>query len=250
VVDQRGATEQPGLDREGRLVAGFAPVALDGVEDGRLLAADVGAGPAADLDVEGEAEAHHVRSQEAPLPGGVDGRAQGAERPGVLAPQVEVAVFGAGGVAGDGHGLDHGVGVALHQHPVLERAGLRLVGVADQLVGPDRLAGHRRPLPPGWERRPTPADEPRVAHLPDHRRRAHPHRPPQRLVTALRPVVVEAGRVDTPTRRNKTRAASPAWGTAAVTGGSGGGPLKPSARAAVTSDAVAGAITASAWLSA
>ena len=52
VVDQRGLAEQADLDRERRLVAGLAAEALDRVEDRGLLAADVGAGAAEQLDVE------------------------------------------------------------------------------------------------------------------------------------------------------------------------------------------------------
>ena len=52
VVDDRRLAEQPDLDRERRLVARLAAVALDRVEDRRLLAADVGAGAADDRDVE------------------------------------------------------------------------------------------------------------------------------------------------------------------------------------------------------
>ena len=45
VVDHGGLAEEADLDGERRLVAGLAPVALDGVEDGGLFAADVGARP-------------------------------------------------------------------------------------------------------------------------------------------------------------------------------------------------------------
>ena len=52
VVDDGRLAEQADLDRERRLVARLAAVALDRVEERRLLAADVRAGAAADLDVE------------------------------------------------------------------------------------------------------------------------------------------------------------------------------------------------------
>ena len=55
VVDHGRLAEQPDLDRERRLVARLAALALDRLEERRLLAADVGAGAAPELDVEGEA---------------------------------------------------------------------------------------------------------------------------------------------------------------------------------------------------
>ena len=52
VVDRGRLAEQPDLDRERRLVARLAALALDRFEERGLLAADVGAGAAPELDVE------------------------------------------------------------------------------------------------------------------------------------------------------------------------------------------------------
>ena len=98
VVDERRAAEQADLDGERRLVAGLAPVALDRVEDRRLLAADVGAGAAADLDVEGAARGPSRRRRGSPAARAtVDGVLQARRARRVLAPQVDVAVLGADG---------------------------------------------------------------------------------------------------------------------------------------------------------
>ena len=64
-------------------------------------------------------------------------RSRMSRDPGELAADVDEAELGADGVAGDGHALDQQVRVVLHDLPVLERARLALVGVADQV---DRLA--------------------------------------------------------------------------------------------------------------
>ena len=72
VVDDRRLAEEADLDRERRLVARLAALALDRLEERRLLAADVGAGAAAELDVEGEAGAEDVRPEEAGAACGVD----------------------------------------------------------------------------------------------------------------------------------------------------------------------------------
>ena len=63
VVDRRRLPEEPDLDGEGGLVPRLAALALDRVEERRLLAADVGARAAPDLDVEPEAVAQHVAAK-------------------------------------------------------------------------------------------------------------------------------------------------------------------------------------------
>ena len=128
-------------------------------------------------------------------PRGVDGVLQplGGQR--VFAAEVDEALLAARREGGDRHGLDQAEGIALHDHPVLERAGLGLVRVADQVVGPDRLAGDRLPLPAGGERRAAPAHELGVGHLADDALGAQLDRPAQRLVPAVGAVVVEARRV-------------------------------------------------------
>src|SRR5204862_1359252 len=55
VVHDRRLGEEPGVDRERRLRARLASVALDRVEERGLLAADISAGSLAQLDVEADA---------------------------------------------------------------------------------------------------------------------------------------------------------------------------------------------------
>ena len=76
VVDDGRLAEQADLDRERRLVARLAALALDRLEERRLLAADVGAGAAPELDVEGEARAEDVGAEEAGGARRVDGAAR------------------------------------------------------------------------------------------------------------------------------------------------------------------------------
>ena len=133
------------------LVAGFAPVSLDGVEQGGLLAADVGASAVAQFDVEGPAGSGGVAAEQTGPSGRVDccGQARGGHR--VLAPDVKPSPLGADGQAGDGHGLNDGEGVAFHQYPVLKGARFGLVGVAHQVVGSPLLVGHGPPFDAGGE---------------------------------------------------------------------------------------------------
>jgi len=60
VVDDRRAAVEPHHCREGRLDAGIAALALDALEQGRLLAADVGARAAVDDDFHVEALAQDI----------------------------------------------------------------------------------------------------------------------------------------------------------------------------------------------
>ena len=98
VVLDRRLAEQALLHGERRLGARLAPVALDGVEEGGLLAADVRARAAPDLDVEGVALAEDVVAEQAAGAGLGDGVLQALQGARVLAAQVEVAAVGAGRV--------------------------------------------------------------------------------------------------------------------------------------------------------
>ena len=80
VVDRGGLAEQPDLDRERRLVARLAALALDRVEEGRLLAADVGAGADPQLDVERELGAEDLGAEQAGRPRLADRVRSGARR--------------------------------------------------------------------------------------------------------------------------------------------------------------------------
>ena len=113
-------------------------------------------------------------------------------RLGVLAADVDVAALAARRVGGDRHRLDQSERVALHQHPILERARLRLVGVADEVVRPHGLVRDRLPLDAGREGCAAPALELRVLQLADHAFRAELDGAPKRRVAAVGAVLVEA----------------------------------------------------------
>ena len=85
--------------------------------------------------------------------------------------------------------------ILLHHDPVLERPGLGFVGVADEVVRPHGLLRDRLPLHPGRERRAAAAHELRVGDLADRARRPERVRASERLVPAVRPVVVDRARV-------------------------------------------------------
>ena len=142
---------EAGHAREGRLHAGVAALALDGFDERGFLAADVAAEAGAHFDVEGEVGAEELLSQVAFGPGLLDGLVEPELGEVVFAPDVDEALIGAHGKAGDGHAFQDLVGVALHDIAVLDGAGLAFVGVAD-----DVFLGHRQgpgegPLEAGGE---------------------------------------------------------------------------------------------------
>src|SRR5690606_14316782 len=167
VVDDRGPAEEARLDRERRLVARLAAVPLDRVDESGLLAADVGAGALAELDVEAEAGAGDVIAEPALFAGALDRMGDALERERVLAAEVDVAVLGADGERRDRHGLDDREGIALEQDAVLERAGLGFVRVADDVARARRLPRDRVPLPAGGERGAAAPEEAGVRDLTD-----------------------------------------------------------------------------------
>jgi hypothetical protein len=69
----------------------------------------------------------------------------------ILGPDVDVGLGRADGVGGDGHALEQPVRIALDDRPVHERAGIALVGVADQVLLVARCCQRELPLPAGGE---------------------------------------------------------------------------------------------------
>ena len=106
VVDDGRAGVEAGDRGERRLEPRLAAAALEGVEQRRLLAADVGAGAGVDGDLEVEAGAEDVLAEVA---GGV-GLLDRAQQPAVdvhdLAAHVDEGVVAADRVGGDDHALD------------------------------------------------------------------------------------------------------------------------------------------------
>ena len=70
---------------------------------------------------------------------------------GILGADVDVALGGADGDAGDGHAFDEAVRVAFHQHAVGEGAAVALVGVAADVFLVGLGVVHGLPLDAGRE---------------------------------------------------------------------------------------------------
>ena len=181
-------------DGEGGTVAGEGMPALQRVQQRRLLAADVGAGAAPDHQPEGEVRPQDPVAQQPRRLRLGDRAFENPERLGVLVAQIDEPALRTGRVRRQRHPLDHPVGIVVHEHPVLEAAGLALVGVAHDRLWSARRVRHRPPLPPGGEAGPAPARQPARVDRVDHFARGHPAgRPLQRLVAALAAVPLQRG---------------------------------------------------------
>ena len=82
------------------------------------------------VDGEIEARAKNVTAQISFAIGFVQGRFQPFDAENVFSTDVKVGYLGADGVGSERHAFEHHMGVAFHDHPVLEGARLALVGVA------------------------------------------------------------------------------------------------------------------------
>jgi len=184
---------------ERRLDAREAALALDGLEERRLLAADIGPRAQAQLDIEVEsASTEDIAPQIAGLARFLDGVFQPRVAARVFAAQEYPAVLRADGIAGDRHGFDQAERVLLHERAVLERPRLALVGVGhDVLFGrvTGRVAGHF-PFQADGEHGPAAAEQVAALHHGQNLFRCHRQRLAQRLVAVVLHEGVEARRVD------------------------------------------------------
>ena len=151
VVDQRRALVEALVRREGRLETRVAALALERVEQRRLLAADVGARAAVDDEAAREVRVEDALARVAARVGLADGGVEDVRLGLVLAADVDERVPCARREGADQHALDQLVRVLVHQLAVLEGPGLGLVRVAAQVllgvaVGKEaRLLAHREP---------------------------------------------------------------------------------------------------------
>ena len=96
--------------------------------------------------MEREVAAEDVVAQQAPLFQLGNGVLQPGNGHGVLGTDVDVAVVGTDGVAGDHHAFNQLEGVAFHDGAVHEGAGVALVTVADHITHGFLLTGNLLPL--------------------------------------------------------------------------------------------------------
>src|SRR6266545_7316930 len=129
VVHDRRLAEGALDGGERRLDARPAALALQALDQTRLLAADVRARAAVHVDVEVEVLAEDVVAQEVVRVAFVDGPLHGAIAVAIFVAGVDVGGAGARRVGGEEDALDDLVRVVLHEDAIVEGAGFALVGV-------------------------------------------------------------------------------------------------------------------------
>ena len=162
VVDDRRFAEEACLHWKRRLDAGHAALALDGLEECGLFAADVRACAQAQFDVEVQIAAQQMATQVAGFSTAGQRILQHRRRVGILAAQVDVTAHLAlalNRVRGQRHRLDQPEGIALQQRTIFEGAGLALVRVAHDHLGCRRLIRGAAPFDPGGKSRAPAAHE-------------------------------------------------------------------------------------------
>ncbi|GJD83145.1 hypothetical protein HPGCJGGD_1008 [Methylobacterium haplocladii] len=167
VVHRRGTAVEAHICRERRLQPRHPLLALEALQQRRLLAADIRAGAVVDVDVEGVA-VDVVLADELGRVGLVDRALQRVLLGNVFTADVDVAGMRRHREGGDQAALDQEVRIVPHDLSVLAGAGLRFVGIDDEIVRPPvRLLRHERPLQAGREAGATAAAQAGALHLVD-----------------------------------------------------------------------------------
>jgi hypothetical protein len=120
--------------RKGRLDPRLRPLAFERFDECRLFPGFIGARAAVHVDVAVESAAEDVPAKIAGLVRLLDLSFEDLLNVVELAADVDVGDPGADGIAGDRTAFDEQMRVPLHQHVVLERTGLALVGVAADVL--------------------------------------------------------------------------------------------------------------------
>src|SRR3954452_2201969 len=167
VVDGRRAAVEAHIGGERRFQPRQALLALEALEQRRLLAADIGPGAVVDVAVEREAVDVVLADQPRRIVL-VDRPLQCLALADVFAANVDVGGVRPHGEAGDEAALDKEMRIVPHDLPVLAGAGLRLVGIDDEVVrAAVRLLRHERPFEPGREAGAAAPAQARLLHLVD-----------------------------------------------------------------------------------
>ncbi len=132
-------------------------------------------------------------------PGGrraLDRGAHRRDRLRIFAANVDEAARGADREPRDRHALDQHVRIALHDHPIRERARVALVRIADDVLLLGLRAEHGLPLDAGRERRAAASAQARIRDGGDDLSARHVQRVRETPIAAVRAIVVERQRVD------------------------------------------------------
>ena len=118
-----------------RSLLGLAALALEGLEEDRLLAEEVGALDRPDRHVEVPARAERVHAEVPGVGGRAHARLEDPDGGGSVGPHRDDRLAGPDRVSRDREPLDDGVGVPLHEDPVGHRRRVRSVAIRDDDPG-------------------------------------------------------------------------------------------------------------------
>ena len=153
IVHGRRAAIKPGIGREWRLHTRLALLAFKAFEQGRFLAADIGAGTVMDVNVKVPAIVI-VLADQLGLVGLLDRELHGMAFGNIFPAQVDIAFVGAHRAACDHAAFDEEMRVVPHDFAVLARARLGLVAIHDQVMRTfTHLLRHEGPFQAGRESR-------------------------------------------------------------------------------------------------
>src|SRR5690606_11370409 len=147
IVDRRRLAVEPEVRRERRLEARHALLALEGLEQRGLFAADVGAGAEEGIEVKIDGRAEQSLAEIARVVRFLERLLEAVERLVLeLAADVVVTDRRADRVAADRHTLDNRVRVVAQDVAVLAGAGFGFVRIADDVLLAGRAARHEAPF--------------------------------------------------------------------------------------------------------
>ena len=171
--------------REGRLDAGVASQALQGIQQSGLFAAFIGARPRMGAKLEIEPGAAQVLAEIAAAVGFRQRPIDNLEEVAILASNIDETLVSLDGIARDDNAFDELMRVILHQGAVFAGAGLALIRVAHHVLGLRRLLGDKTPFHARIEAGAAAAAQAGVLHLVDDVFRFHGQGFFQSLVPAM-----------------------------------------------------------------
>ena len=195
VVDDGRLAEQALDRRQRRLVADETAAAFEAFQHRGFFAADIGAGAHAHEELEVVRRALDGAAEPVGLGGDADRFAQRVDRVRIFGADVDVALGGADGDAGDRHAFDEAIGIAFHQHAIGEGAAVALVGVAADVFLIGLGVVDRLPLDAGREAGAAAAAQAGGGYFGDDVERRHGERVGEAGEAAVGAVVLDRQRI-------------------------------------------------------
>ncbi len=191
IVDRGRLLPKPFLRNVRGLFTRIGAASFDGVENGRILAADV----TAQREMNVEAQRPRGQIEQACGLGSLQGAGKNFGTGGIFAADEEGGLAYPEGMGGNQHPLEDLLWGAEEQGAILEAAGLGFVEVADQVAGLGCIETAQAPLDPGGETRPAAAAQAGLLHQGNELRGRHGEGLLQPLVAAHPPVGCQVRRV-------------------------------------------------------